>query len=141
MSEINESIVRLRDIKDQVSRFVDKTKDAATASTIAAKGKTITVGVDSLDPKLTTKAANFQDIINYRNGINAQFIFLLGHIEGNDVLTQPSRDRLAELERMWAAMKQEIEKVESEVPAFNKLLQDANVEGVIVPKPKPKVAM
>jgi len=27
------------------------------------------------------------------------------------------------------------------VPAFNKLLQEGNVQGVIVPKPKPKTVM
>jgi len=142
VNEIHESILRLRDIKEQVGKFVDRTKDAATAKAIADKGKSITGQLDVLDPKLTTKAANGQDIINYRNGINGQFVFLLGHIESNDVVTQPSRDRFAELERMWAALRADVDRIErDEVPAFNKLLQDAKVEGVIVPKPKPKVAM
>lgn len=142
VNEIHESILRLRDIKEQVGKFVDRTKDAATSKSIADKGKAITGKLDVLDPKLTTKAANGQDIINFRNGINGQFVFLLGHIEGNEVLTQPSRERFAELERMWNTLKSEADKIErDDVPAFNKLLQDAKVEGVIVPKPKPKIAM
>ena len=142
VNEIHESILRLRDIKEQVGKFVERSKNAATAQAIGDKGKAITGTLDVLDPKLTTKAANGQDIINFRNGINGQFVFLLGHIEGNDVLTQPSRDRFAELERMWAALKAEADRVErDDVVAFNKLLQEANVEGVIVAKPKPKVAM
>ena len=142
VNEIHESILRLRDIKEQVGKFVDRTRDAGTARTISDKGKSITGQLDAIDPKLTTKAANGQDIINYRNGINGQFVFLLGHIEGNDVLTQPSRDRFAELEKMWAALRTDVDRIErDEVPAFNKLLQDAKVEGVIVPKAKPKIAM
>ena len=142
VNEIHESIVRLRDVKDQVGKFVDRTKDAGTAKAIADKGKSITGQLDVLDPKLTTKAANGQDIINYRNGINGQFVFLLGHIESNEILTQPSRERFAELEKMWATLKTEADRIEREdVAAFNKLLQDAKVEGVIVPKPKPKIAM
>lgn len=43
---------------------------------------------------------------------------------------------------MWATLRADVDRIErDEVPAFNKLLQDAHVEGVIVPKPKPKVAM
>ena len=142
VNEIHESILRLRDIKDQVVKFVDRTKDAATAKTIGDKGKFIAGQLDLLDPKLTTKAANGQDIINFRNGINGQYVFLLGHIEGNEVLTQPSRDRFVEIEKMWATLRADVDRIErDEVPAFNKLLQDAHVEGVIVPKPKPKVAM
>ena len=142
VSEIHESILRLRDIKEQVGKFVDRTKDAAASKEIATKGKSITGQLDILDPKLTTKAANGQDIINFRNGINGQFVFLLGHIESNEVVTQPSRERFAELEKMWATLKADADRIErDEVTAFNKLLLDAKVEGVIVPKPKPKIAM
>ena len=142
VNEIHESILRLRDIKDQVGKLVDRTKDAASSKAIADKGKSITGQLDLLDPKLTTKAANGQDIINFRNGINGQFVFLLGHIESNEILTQPSRERFAELEKMWATLKTEADRIErDDVTAFNKLLQDAKVEGVIVPKPKPKIAM
>ena len=142
VNEIHESILRLRDVKDQVGKFVDRTKDAATAKAIADKGRSITGQLDVLDPKLTTKAANGQDIINFRNGINGQFVFLLGHIESNEVVTQPSRERFAELEKMWTTLRTEADRIEREdVTAFNKLLQEAKVEGVIVPKPKPKIAM
>jgi photosystem II stability/assembly factor-like uncharacterized protein/soluble cytochrome b562 len=142
VNEIHESILRLRDIKDQVNRVVEKTKDAADAKKIADKGKAIAGDVDAVDPKLTTKAANGQDIINFRNGINGQFVFLLGHIESNEILAQPSKERFAELERLWTALKAQVTKIEvDDVTAFNKILQDAKVDGVIVPKPKPKVAM
>jgi hypothetical protein len=142
VSEINDALIRVRDVKDQVTRFVDRAKDAPNASAIAAKGKSIGEKTDTLGPKLSTKAANGQDIINYRNGMNAQYVFLLGNLEGNDVLTQPVRDRFAELERLWGALRAQVEVLEQQdVPAFNKLLEEGKVEGVIVPKPKPKVIM
>ena len=135
-------MIRIRDVKDQVTRFVDHAKEAPNAAAISAQGKTIGEKVDTLGPKLSTKAANGQDIINFRNGINAQYVFLLGNVEGNDVLTQPVRDRFAELERLWGALRSQVDVLEQQdVPAFNKLLQEGKVEGVIVPKPKPKVVM
>lgn len=142
IGEIHDALVRIRDVKDQVTRFTDRAKEAPNATAIAAQGKRIGEKADTIGPKLSTKAANFQDIINYRNGINAQYIFLLGNLEQNDVVTQPVRERFAELERLWGALRSEVDVLEQQdVPAFNKLLEEGKVEGVIIPKPKPKVVM
>jgi hypothetical protein len=135
-------LIRLRDVKEQVSRFVDRTKETPNAAAIAGKGKQIVSTVDGLEPQLSTKAANGQDVINYRNGINAQYVFLLGNVEGNDVVTQPSRERFAELEKLWSALSAQVEQLEQvEVPAFNKLLQDGGASGVIVAGRKPQIIM
>ena len=144
VKEINESALRLRDVKDQVQKVVERTKDAEQAAAIAEKGKGIVQKVEVVDPKLTTKAANGQDIINYRNGINAQYLFLLGNLESNDGVTQPMRDRFADLEKLWAALRADVDVIEkTDIPAFNKLLLDAKVPGIIIPSPgvKPKIAM
>ena len=76
-------------------------------------------------------------MINYRNGINAQYAFLLGNVEQNDVLTQPARERFADLERRWAALRAHVDTlVRQDVPAFNALLRTARADGVIVPVKK-----
>jgi photosystem II stability/assembly factor-like uncharacterized protein len=142
VSEINDALIHVRDVKDQVTRFMDRAKDAPNAAAIAAKGKEIGTKADTLGPKLSTKAANGQDIINFRNGMNAQYVFLLGNLEGNDVVTQPVRERFQELEKLWGALKSQVDVLElQDVQEFNKLLEAGKVEGVIVPKPKPKVVM
>jgi photosystem II stability/assembly factor-like uncharacterized protein len=142
IGEIHDALLRIRDVKEQVSRFADRAKDAPNAAAIQAKGKQIAASVDSLEPKFSTKAANGQDVINYRNGINAQYAFLLGNVEANDVVTQPSRERYAELERLWATLRGQADQIVAvEIAAFNKLLTEGGVGGVIVPQPKPKVTM
>jgi hypothetical protein len=142
VTEIHDALLRLRDVREQVAKFVERTKDAPAAATIAAKGKEITGRAEALEPKLSTKAANGQDVINYRNGINAQYAFLLGNVEQSDVVTRPSRERFAELETLWAALRAQVEAIErQEVPAFNKLLQEAGASGVIVRVKSAKVVM
>ncbi len=142
IGEIHDALIRMRDVKEQVSKFIDRTKATPVAAAIAGKGKDIVAKVDTLEPKLSTKAANGQDVINYRNGINAQYAFLLGNVEGNDLVSQPSRERFAELEKLWSALRSEVDKLELvDVPAFNKLLQDGNVSGVIIQTTKPKIVM
>lgn len=131
IGEMHDAVNRVRDIKSQVQGFVTRTKDADSAKAIATTGGAIVKKVDTLDPRLTTKAQNGQDIINYTNGLNGQFGFLLGQVEGNPVLTQGARQRLVELEQLWRGLRGDVEGVESDVDAFNRLLQAAKVEGVI----------
>ena len=144
VKEIHESVLRLRDVKEQVAKIVERTKDADQGAAIGAKGTVLTGKIGTVDPKLTSKAANGQDVINYRNGINAQYLFLLTNIEASDALSQPMRERFADLEKLWNALRGEVDTIEQvDVPAFNKLLQDAKIPGIVIPKPaeKPKVAM
>lgn len=132
INEIHESVLRLRDIKVQVQGYVTRAGETSAADTIGKAGRALTGTLEKLDPKLTTKAANGQDIINYANGINGQYGFLLGQVEGNTTLTQPVKDRLVELEKVWQAIRAEVDKVETvDVPAFNALLKANNVPGVI----------
>jgi len=142
IGEIHDDLLRLRDVRDQVQRIVEHTRALAVGPTIGENAKAIVATIDSLEPKLSTKAANGQDIINYRNGINSQYAYLLTDVEGNELLSQPARDRFAELERLWAALRSRVEAVElQQIPAFNKLLTDSQLGGVIVPRRQPKPVM
>ncbi len=142
IGEIHDAVLRVRDLRAQVNGIITRTANDPMADSISAEGKKLTAKAENLDPRMTTKASNGQDIINFANGLNGQFGFLLGQVEGNPGLTAPVRERLAELERMWDALRAEVEVLETtDVERFNKLLERANVPGLIVPKPKPKVVM
>ena len=135
IGEIHDAVLRVRDLRTQVQGFVTRTKDADSAKAIATMGGEIVKKLDGLDPRLTTRATNGQDIINYANGINGQFGFLLGNVEANPVLTAASRERLAELERLWSALRAEVTQVETaEIERFNRLLKTAGVDGVVARK-------
>ncbi len=142
IGEIHDALLRLRDVKTQVTGFVERAKETPTSAVISAKGKEITTKIDVLDPQLSSRAGNGQDVINFRNGINAQYAFLLGNVEGSSVVSTPSRERFAQLEQMWSALRTQIDTIEQQdVPAFNKLLQDAGISGVIVKGARGKIVM
>ena len=142
IGEIHDAVLRVRDVKTQVTGIVSRTRDVPMADSIGVAGRTLTAKADTLDPAMTTKAGNGQDIINYANGINGQFGFLLGQLEGHPGVTQPVRERLAELEREWAALRARVTTFETvDVQAFNQLLERAGVPGLIPKTPKPKVVM
>ncbi len=132
INEIHESVLRLRDVKTQVQGYVARARETSAPDTIGKAGRALTGKLEKMDPRLTTKAANGQDIINFANGINGQYGFLLGQVEGNTALTQPVKERLAELEKIWQGIRAEVEVIENvDVPAFNALLKANNVPGVI----------
>jgi len=132
ITEVHDAVIRVRDLRAQVQGYVTRSGSTGAPDTIAKAGRALSGKLQALDPRLTTKASNGQDIINYANGINGQYGFLLGQVEGNLGLTQPVRDRLVELEKVWSALKAEVEQVETiDVNAFNALLQANKVPGVI----------
>jgi photosystem II stability/assembly factor-like uncharacterized protein len=141
IDEIHQAVLRLRDVRAQVQGFVTRARGVAGADTVVAAGTTLAGKLAAMDPRLTTKATNGQDIINYANGINGQYGFLMGEVEGNPALTKAARERLVELEREWAALRAEVEQLETvEVERFNAVLQAARIPGVIaVRKPAGRV--
>jgi hypothetical protein len=140
IGEIHDAVVRVRDLRTQVNGVVTRVAGAPGADTITKAGRALVKKLETMDPRLTTKATNGQDIINYANGINGQFGFLLGQVEGNASITRPVRERLLELERIWSALRAEVEQLETtEVQAFNALLQANRIPGVITPLKKPTV--
>jgi photosystem II stability/assembly factor-like uncharacterized protein len=133
IGEMHDYVVRLRDIRTQVSGIVQRTSDHAQADSVKLLGGRVTGGTDRLEPKLTTKAGNGQDIINYANGLNGQFGFLLGQVEEHPELTQPVRERLAEVEVRWTALRTELETFEAtQLAALNAFLQRNGLPHVIV---------
>ncbi len=137
INEIHDAVVRVRDMKGQVSGFVSRASAVPGADTVAKAGGALAKKLEGLDPRLTTKATNGQDIINFANGINGQYGFLLGQVEGNPVITRGVRERLVELEQKWTSLRGEVETVENrDIPAFNALLQAHGMGGVIVPNKK-----
>ncbi len=131
IGEMHDAVNRVRDVKTQVQGVITRTRDADSAKTIAATGGALVKKTETLEPRLTTKAQNGQDIINYANGLNGQFGFLLGQVEGNPVLTQGTRERLAELDRLWRLLRSDVDAMETDVESFNRLLTNLKVDVVI----------
>lgn len=142
IGEMHDAALRVRDLKTQVQGIVSRTRSTPLADSISASGNRMISALAAFDPRLTTKATNGQDIINYPNGLNGQFGFLLGQVEGHPLLTQPVRERLVEIEGLWRSLRGELDAFETrEVAAFNALLQRAGVQGIITPAPKPRSIM
>ena len=86
------------------------------------------------------RTKNFQDIINFRNGISAQFAYLQNAIDGSDSApTKGMTERWTEVESMWGQLKARIDQYMADVEKFNAQLREKGIPGVVVPK-RDKVA-
>ena len=137
ITEIHDAVLRLRDVRTQVQSFTSRAREATNADAITTAGRALGNKLEKLDPRLTTKATNGQDIVNFANGINGQYGFLLGQVEENPVLTRSVHERLMELEKLWSALRAEVDTVETQdVTAFNALLVAGKLTGVVSPAKK-----
>ncbi len=145
VSELHEAVVRMRDVREQVNGLMGRTKELPNTREIAAAGKGIADSVAALDGRLVSpKARTFQDVVNFRNGLNDQYLFMMEALDETDPpVTQGFRDRFRDLDAEWAGHQRRIERLfDVDVANFNKLVQAGGATPVIIQKPKPRpVAM
>lgn len=145
VSDVHESVVRLRDVRDQVKGIIARSKDLTNAREVAAQGQAIVDSVSALESRLISpRRQTFQDVVNFRSGLNDQYMFVMETLDESDPpLTQGLRDRFRDLDAEWATHQRRIERLLTvDVPRFNMLVQGGGGAPVIVPKPRARpVAM
>jgi hypothetical protein len=86
------------------------------------------------------RTRSFQDVINFRNGLSAQFAYLQAAIDGSDAApTKGMLDRSAEVETMWVELKGRIDRLMADVERYNEMLKARGIPGIVMPK-RDKVA-
>ncbi len=135
-NEIHEGVNRLREVRKQVKDWMARTKGLANAKTIADSGKALVDKITAWEEQVVQpKQETFQDVINFPNKLNAQFIYLMGEIDASDPpLTKGMATRFAELQSEWERQRSRMKQLlEQQVPAFNAMIQQNAVPAVVVP--------
>ena len=131
ITDIHGTVNKLRKIKKQVDGYNDLLNDKE----LQEAGKALNKKIDAWeDPIIETKAKNFQDVINFRSRLNAEFFDLRGRIDLPDPrVTQGVRDRLRDLEAEWGRHKQAAQQIlDNDVAAYNKLFREKNLPALIL---------
>ncbi len=95
VDEIHASVAKMRQVREQVKGLVARMKGQAQADTIAAEGNVLMDRMTAWEEVLVqSKQETFQDVINFPNKLNAEFIWLLGNVDtAGPPVTQGARDR------------------------------------------------
>ena len=134
IDEIHTSVNQMISIRDQVKNLIKVTEDQSKGQLIAEKGKELNGKItDWIESVIQPEQETFQDVINFPNKLNAQFIYLYGIINGNQPpVTDGSKQRLSDLENQWKERKQAKQQIlNTDVVAFNAIFDENNIPAVV----------
>ncbi len=136
MNEIHQSVLDLRNVRDQVKDAADRAKGVVDGAQLVTMGQSLAARADTVDESMAqAKSRNGQDIINFRNGISAQFAYLQSAIDNSDAApTQGMTSRAVEVEAQWTQIRARLDALMNDIERFNALLKEKGVPGVVVPK-------
>ena len=136
IDEIHGYAIRLRGVRDQIRSLMDRTRGRPEADTLAAAGRQLVATIDSAERLIVNpRSKTFQDVINFRNGINDQYLSLMDAIDGTDEpVTQGMRDRWQDLESQWQAIRPGLDAIlGGGLERLNALARSREIPAVIVP--------
>lgn len=141
INEIHESVKEMRGVRKQVKELLKLTKDQDESGSLADAGKALSEKIDTWEAKVVQpKQKTFQDVINFPNKLNANFIYLLDAVDGSfGQVTQGIRDRYDHLKADWDELRVEKNSIlQRDVSKFNAMFKQKGIPAVIVSsKPAP----
>lgn len=134
VNQIHESVIKMISVCAQISGLVKATQDHTMAEEIAEEGEAVNKKVTEwIESVIQPRQQTFQDVINFHNKLNAQFLYLYGSINGIvPPLPEGAKQRLEDLQRQWRERKRAMQTILSEdVAAFNNIFEENNIPAVI----------
>ncbi|RLD93941.1 MAG: glycosyl hydrolase [Bacteroidetes bacterium] len=123
------SIFDMRKQLDDVLKYMEK----ETNPELYAQGKALLTKMKNWDEEMVQrKSKSYDDTGNYPNKFTAEYLFLINQTEsGIPRITDPSRERLAELSLQWEALSATAKEIiETDIPGYNKQLWEAGIGAV-----------
>jgi photosystem II stability/assembly factor-like uncharacterized protein len=139
INEINQTAINLRSIREQLNAIGEHAAGRADAKEIETAAKAIVDNINALEEKLVQpKQKTQQDVVNFRNGIAAQYASLQSAVEGDGgPVTSGEEQRFPDLEKQWADLKQKLNAVLSDVAGFNAKMKEKGIGAILVPSKMP----
>ena len=129
IDDIYSSLERLQSAREQILDLQSRFSSEDNYSDInELSNETIKVinGVES--SLISPKQKTFQDVINFRNQLDAQLFDLLSKVDRNiPPVTNGELERFEDLHKKWMAIKSDYDKVITSVDRINKLLIEKSV--------------
>jgi len=135
--EIHQTVNNMRKVKKQLETYVEVLAPNTRFKNLADAGKELIKKLDAWEEQVVqTRQKNFQDVINFPSRLNAEYFHLRSAVDVHDPrVTQGVRQRFADLEKQWAALQQELEKlINHDIAGFNEQFRSLAVPAVVVDK-------
>jgi hypothetical protein len=132
--EVHKNVNKMRQVKKQIETYNESLKDNADAKDIVNTGKELIKKIEKWEGNLIEpRSKNFQDVINFPNKLNSEFLQLRGVADQHDPrLTKGVQDRARDVQADWAKYKQQMQiLINSDISNYNKMFKDKNMPALI----------
>jgi photosystem II stability/assembly factor-like uncharacterized protein len=122
VNDIHVSVVRMRNMKKQLTGIIDRIENKEAYKSIVALAASIKAKIDEWEAKLVqTKSESNDDVINFVNKLTANYIFLRGELDTNTPhVTSGHVQRFKELNNEWLVYKAALNAIlEKDIKIFN----------------------
>ena len=135
LKSMHKAVNQMRSAKNQLKSYKKLLKDNEAAKELLAKGDSLTKRISSWEEHLIQpKQKTFQDVINFHNQLNADFMHLKGFVDvAEPKVTQGAKERLQDLLQAWSIYEKEKNAiVEKEMNEFNTMFTSLNIPAIIM---------
>ena len=136
VKDMHNSIVNMRKAKKQIEGYNDVLKNDLNAKDLITTGNDIIKKIDKWESNLIeTRSKNFQDVINFRNRLNSEFLQVRSAVDAHDPrITQGVKDRLQDVQGDWDKSKKEMSiLIQTDIKHYNQLFKEKNIPAVVTP--------
>jgi hypothetical protein len=137
VKDMHNSITNMRKVKKQIEGYNDVLKNDPNAKDLINSGKEIIKKIDKWESNLIeTRSKNFQDVINFRNRLNSEFLQVRSAVDAHDPrITQGVKDRLQDVQGEWDKSRKEMNTlIQTDIKQYNQLFKEKNVPAVVTPE-------
>ncbi|MDZ4714057.1 MAG: glycosyl hydrolase [Cytophagales bacterium] len=135
--ELHKSVNSMRQVKKQVETYNESLKGVTEAKDFVNMGKDLNKKIDKWESNLIEpRSKNFQDVINFPNKLNSEFLQLRGVADQHDPrLTKGVQDRAQDVQGDWAKYKMQMNQlIEKDIADYNRIFKEKNMPALMPEK-------
>lgn len=128
--ELHNSVNNMRQVKKQIETLNESMKNNPDAKELIENGKELIKKIDQWESNLIEpRSKNFQDVINFPNKLNSEFLQLRGVADTHDPrLTKGVQDRATDVNATWGKHKQEMNiLIQKDINDYNQKFKEKNL--------------
>ncbi len=135
--ELHRSVNSLRQVKKQVDTYNESLKGVQEAKDFVNMGKELNKKIDKWESNLIEpRSKNFQDVINFPNKLNSEFLQIRGVADQHDPrLTKGAQDRARDVQSDWAKYRMQMNQlIEKDIAEYNRVFKEKNMPALMPEK-------
>ena len=136
IADIHNTVGNMREIQSQLDFHLELLSKRPAYESLYKKGTSLKEKLKNWERQLIQPdQKTFQDVINFNNKLNAEFMHLKGYVDSADpAVTAGAKERFSDLKQAWEKAHGELQHlIENEITSFNQDYRDLNIPSLVLP--------